>query len=353
MDTQKKALAPFIRDEGTSQGMMLDLCVALAPALIWGIYLFGFRALVITLFSLIFSVGFQALFQAILRRPVTAGDLSAVVSGLLLAMLLPVSVPLWIVPIGAFLVQILGKEVFGGLGRNPINPALFAKAVLLLAFPSYLNRFTQPFAALSPFRIHLSQESLAEEIASSPLSDLKTGDLLSLSVSDRLTGNMPGNIGEVSALLLLAGLLYLLVRRVVTWQTPVFFLGSAALFSFLFPGPGDRFSYVIAYLFTGSLVLGAAFCANDPASSPVTKTGRALYGVLCGAFTVLFRALFDAFQGVVFAILLANLLSRPLDLMCRPRPYGEKNPYLLWLRDRFSRKGAKKGAKSKKGASNR
>ena len=339
MEMKKRTFAPFIRDEDTTRGMMLDVCVALAPALIWGIYLFGLRALVITLLSLIFSVGFQALFQVILRRPVTAGDLSAVVSGLLLAMLLPVSVPLWIVPIGAFLAQILGKEVFGGLGKNPVNPALLAKGVLLLVFPSYLNRFTRPFASLPPFRIHLSGASLTEETVSSPLGDLKTGDILSLSFSDRLTGNMPGNIGEVSALLLLAGLLYLLVRRVVTWQTPVFFLGSAALFSFLFPGPGERLSYMAAYLVTGSLVLGAAFCANDPVSSPVTKTGRALYGVLCGAFTVLFRALFDDFQGVVFAILLANLLSRPLDLLCRPRPYGEKRPYLLRIRELLSRKG--------------
>lgn len=325
MDLLKNGNSPHIRHEDSNRSIMLDVCVALGPALIWGIYVFGLRALVITLLSILSCVGAEALFQLLLRRKVTVGDLSAVVSGMLLAMNLPVAVPLWIIPPAAIFAMVVVKGLFGGLGKNPLNPILGAKAVLLLIFPSVMNRFTHPFSSLSPFRITLTEKELAGAVTVSPLRSLKEGFFSEITLSDLLTGSVAGNIGEVSSLLLLAGFLYLLVRRAITWHIPVCFFGTVTLMTLLFPQAGEPLSYMQTSLLSGGLLLGAVFMATDPSSSPVTTWGKVIFGILCGILTVVFRSIGTDTQGVVFAILASNLLARPLDILLRPRPYGEKS----------------------------
>ncbi len=322
--------APHIRHEDSARSMTLDFCIALLPALIWGFYVFGVRSVVITLLSLVFFLGFEALSRLVFKKAFLHFDFSAVGSALLFAMLLPVSVPLWIIPIGAFLAVVVAKGLLGGMGKIFLNPVLFAKAILLLIFPKQLNLFTLPFSPLSPLKISLSKESLAPWLSTSPLAALKE-DGFTLTLSDLITGSVAGNIGEISALLLLAGLLYLLVRGVVFWRIPSAFLVGAFFISLLFSGEKNAFSFALNSILSGGILLGGIFLATDPPSSPVTRGGMLLYGFLGGALTILFRSFGENVQGMVFAILAVNLLSRPLDLLLKPRPYGKTSlSAILW-----------------------
>ena len=320
MEVFRVGISPHIRKDSTVSGMMLDVCVALLPSLIWGIYVFGLRALVITLLSVLCCLGFEALWQLLLRKSFTLSDLSALVSGLLLAMLLPVSVPLWMVPLGAFVAMICVKGFSGGLGMNPVNPVVTAKALLYVLFPVQLTSYTFPFEALPPLKISFSKEFLEPLLAPSTLDTLKdSGE----SLSNLFTGSTPGAIGEGSALLLLAGLLYLFVRGSVSWHIPISYLATVAAATFFLPSQGNAFLFMLRYLLSGGIILAATFLATDPVTSPVTRLGKITYGVLCGILTVLVRA-FTGGEGILFAVLLANLAAPVLDRYLRPRPYGTK-----------------------------
>ena len=312
--------APYIHRDGSVSAMMLDVCIALLPALLWGVYAFGLRALVILALSVIFCLGFEALWQVLRKKAFTLSNLSALVSALLLTMLLPVTVPLWMVPLGALIAMIAVKAAFGGLGKNPVNPAVTAKAFLFALFPLHLTRFTLPFRYLSPWKIEFLDVTLKPHLAPSTLDSLKDqGE----SLSNLFTGSTPGCIGEGSAMLLLAGILYLLVRKTVTWHVPVSFLVTVAAGSFLIPKEGGAFEFMLRYLMSGSVILAAGFLATDPVTSPVTRHGKLCYGFLCGAFTVLMRH-FTGGEGAIVAILLANLSVWFLDRVFRPRPFGTR-----------------------------
>lgn len=338
-------ISPHIRGEDSTRSMMLDVCIALAPALIWGIYLFGLRALVITLLSALSFLLAEALGGVILKRKAPLSDLSALVSGFLFAMILPVSVPLWIIPIGALFAMIVVKGLFGGIGKNFLNPALCAKAFLYISFPKFFEQYTLPFAPLSPFSLSLSQKALLENEAKTPLSYLKEGALPTDSLSDLFSGSTAGNIGQVSALLILAGLLYLLVRGVVTWHIPVSFLATTAVLFLIFPMTNSAFAGLLPTLMAGGIAMCAVFLATDPVTTPVTRPGMILFGILCGIFTFLFRSFTGIGEDVTFAILSANLFVWYLDRMFIPRPYGEKTFF-----ERLSSRLPKKGASTKKGA---
>ncbi len=318
MEVFRVGVSPHIRKDTTVSGMMLDVVIALIPALVWGIYVFGLRALVITLLSVFCCTGFEALWQFLWKKPFTLHNLSATVSGLLLAMLLPVSVPLWVVPLGAFVAMIAVKGLFGGLGQNPINPVVTAKAVLFVLFPLHLTRYTLPFTALPPLKLRFSKSFLDPILAPS------TTDAFSEeSLSALFTGSTPGAIGEGSALLLLAGLLYLLVRGTVTWHIPTAYLATVAACAFFLPAEGNVFLFVLRYLLSGGVIFASVFLATDPVTSPTTRLSKIVYGVLCGVLTVFARALTGG-EGILFAIILANLTVPVLDRYLRPRPYGTK-----------------------------
>ncbi len=336
MEWNCKTAAPYLNQEESTRTIMMDVLIALLPATLWGIYAFGSRALTIVLLSILSSVGMEALYQKARKKTVTVSDLSAVLTGLLFALCLPVGVPLWVVPLGAFVAVILTKQLFGGMGKYFINPVLVAKFVLHLLAPRYVTRLTEPFTKMSPFALWVSPEALADSVQTQSAWEALGEGILPQegTLSALLTGTVPGCIGEVSALLLLAGFLYLAVRNVVTWHIATVFVSTFSFLNFLFPVSAQfRLESVLFPLFSGGLLLGAIFLATDYVTSPMTVGGKVMYGALCGILTFVFRLFFSAHLGLILAVLLCGGVGRYLDRLFIPRPYGveRKNAFLhLW-----------------------
>lgn len=300
--------SPHIKHRDTTQSIMTDVLIALLPALIWGVYSFGWNALILSAVSVASCVLFEFLFEKLTRRPVTVRDMSAAVTGLLIAFNVPATLPVWMVIPAALFAIVVVKQLFGGIGKNIVNPALAARVFLLTSFVDNMSG---------------SAYTLDGVASATPLVALKTGDLSGISLKALVLGRIPGCIGEVSTVLLLAGGIYLLCRRVITWQIPVAFVGTVALLSFLFPvGGADRFTFAVAEVCAGGLILGAVFMATDYATSPVTPRGRLLFGVICGLITVFIRRFCGNPEGVSYAILISNLLVYYLDKITPPRRFG-------------------------------
>ncbi len=310
--------SPHIRTEDTTRSIMIDVCIALMPALIWAIFVFGFRALTLTLISVVFAVLSEFAYQKLTHRQVTISDFSAVVTGILLAFNLPVALPLWMPAIGAIFAIIVVKQLFGGIGKNFVNPALAAR-VFLLAWPSHMSAFTSPGEKLSPIAISVSSDAVA---SATPLASLKNGTIPKTSLFDMIIGYEGGCIGEVSALLLTAGFIYLLYRRIVTWHIPVAYIGTVLALTILFSKNSLTYDFALGEIFSGGLFLGAIFMATDYTTSPVTVTGRLIYGVGCGLLTVFIRYFGGYPEGVSFSILIMNLLVWYLDRYTKPLKFG-------------------------------
>lgn len=324
--------SPQIRESDTVRSVMLDVCVSLLPAYVWGIYLFGLRALTIGVLSVGFCLIFEALYQKILKRPITVSDGSAALTGLLLALSLPVSVSLWIVPIGAFFAIVIAKHLIGGLLNFAVNPALSARVFLFVAFSSQIRRVTEPFATLSPIAVSLDPKALESAVPDGALAEgLKTGVFEDGVISRILIGSIPGGIGQVSAVLLLAGLLYLAARRLVTWHIPVCFLSVTALLTVLFPEAQGLVPSLFSSLFGGGVVFAAVYFATDYSTSPLTGGGKALYGVLCAVLSFVFRRTLSSNEGAFFAVFLLGLGARYLDLFLIPRSYGSQRDWKKML----------------------
>lgn len=309
--------SPHIRSYDTTRTVMLDVCIALLPALIWGVYIFGLRALSVVLIATIFAVLAEFAWEKLMKKPVTVLDFSAVVTGMLIGMNLPASVPLWIPAVGSVFAIIVVKQLFGGLGKNFVNPALAAR-VFLFAWPTHLNTFAAPETKLSPIALNVS-----DVVASAtPLSVLKHGSLPENSLFNSILGFEGGCIGEVSALLLTAGFVYLLVRRVISWHIPVTFIGTVFILSYIFPQCDPTLDFALYEIFSGGLFLGAIFMATDYVTSPITVKGRVIYGIGCGALTVFIRFFGGYPEGVSFAILIMNLFVWYLDRYTKPKRFG-------------------------------
>lgn len=300
------ASAPHLTTRDTTRTLMLDVLIALMPALLFsGCYFFGPRAFLVTLVSAAGCVGFEALFCLITRRRQTVDDLSAVVTGVLLAFTLPANVPYWAVLMGDFFAIVVVKQLFGGLGKNFLNPALAGRA-FLFSFP----------AVMSAFPAVRSWEGFAidAQSAATPMASLHAGSLPSVSLLEMFTGVRSGALGEVSAALLLLGGLYLLARRVIRLRIPLSFLGTVAVLSWCFPqGGNSSLDWTLYSLMGGGLLLAAFFMATDFTTSPVTFWGQVVYGVGCGALTVFLRTFGSYPEGVGFAVLVMNLLAWPID----------------------------------------
>lgn len=312
--------SPHIKTRENTASIMIDVLIALTPAFLYGVYIFGLRAVWIALVSVVSSVGFEALCEFILHKKVTVSDCSAAVTGILIAMNLPVSVPLWMPFVGGFFAIVVVKQLFGGIGKNFVNPALSAR-VFLLSWASEMTRFTYPLSRLSEFSMNAADSDIIA--SATPLASLKNGVLPYDSITDMIFGKCAGCIGEVSSILLLAGGIYLLIRRVITWHIPVSYLGTVAIITFIFPKNGaDNLSFMLYELFAGGLILGAVFMATDYATSPVTPRGHLIFGAGCGVITVLIRY-FGAYpEGVSFSILIMNLLVWYIDKAAMPRRFG-------------------------------
>jgi len=319
--------APHIRTPRTTQGIMLDVCLALLPALGVAAWRFGTRALAVTAVSVVSCVGFEALMRMILKRPQTVGDLSAVVTGLLLAFCLPARLPLWMVPIGALVAIVVVKELFGGIGQNFANPAVTARIVLMLSFPAQMTAWNAPNG--SSWGLNLVE---SDAIASAtPLKALAADAMASAtpassaealpSLMDMFLGKHAGSLGEICALALLLGFAYLCVFKVIVPVVPLCFVGTVAVFS-LFAGHFD-WSFVAYQLLSGGLLLGAVFMATDYTTSPVNIKGKIVFGIGCGLITCLIRFYGGMPEGVSFAILLMNLLVPHIEKLCAPKPFGK------------------------------
>lgn len=297
--------SPHIRSDETTQKIMLDVIIALMPALAASMYYFGFKAMVLVLASVISAVVTEYCCQRFMNRPITVTDLSAVVTGILLAFNLPAETPWWIAIVGsAFAIGIV-KQVFGGLGFNFLNPALAARAFLMASWPHYISGgFIDP--------------AVDAVSSATPLALLKgtaSGQLPSL--WDMFMGNIPGVIGETSAILLLAGGIYLIYRGTIKWIIPVFYIGTVAVIALITDA-----STLPYHILGGGLILGAFFMATDYSTSPVTDKGKVIFAVGAGLLTMFIRKMGGYPEGVSYSILLMNILTPMIDKYIKPHVFG-------------------------------
>lgn len=297
----KVSNSPHIRSEDNTRQIMLDVIIALIPALALGIFVFGARALVVTAVSVVGSVVFEWLYNKLLKKPCSVGNCSAIVTGMLLAYTLPVTAPLWMVLIGDFFAIVVVKSLFGGIGKNFMNPALGGRAFLMASYPVFMTTWCEAHTKLPLFG------SCDVTSSATPLSYLKNGTLPDVSLTDAALGMVSGCIGEISALALLVGGIWLLYRRTVSLRMPVAFLVTITLLTSLFPAQGYLPALWSLYqLISGGVMLAAFFMVPDPVTSPVTYWGQVFYGVGCGALTVLLRYHGSDPEGVWVAILIMN-----------------------------------------------
>lgn len=304
---------PHIRSNDSVDKIMRDVIIALLPASLAGIWFFGIRALMIILITIASSILFEAGYQKFTKQPITVFDLSAVVTGLLLALNLPSSAPYWMPVVGSFFAIVIAKQVFGGLGQNFINPALAARAFLVASYPSQMTSF-------EPTRF-LDVDALTYATPLSVLNEgvqLQTSEISSI-IKSAFIGNIGGCIGETCAIALILGGIYLLVKKVISWRIPVTYILTVWIFMLL---AGQGFEMSVYHLVTGGLMLGAIFMATDYASSPVTPIGQLIMGFGCGLLTSIIRLWGGYPEGVSYSILLMNLAVPLIDRYTKPLVFG-------------------------------
>lgn len=319
---------PHIRGSETTRSIMLDVIIAMVPALVWAVFCFGVKALTLTVVSVVGCMFFEWLYRKLLKKPQSVGDLSAVVTGMLLAFVSPVTTPYWMILIGDFFAIIVVKQLFGGIGKNFVNPALAGRAFLLGSYAGVMTTWVDPAAGKAP----LLGGAVDVVTAATPLAYMKgSGDAVAASfaeltakypVADMFLGKTGGSLGEVSALLLIVGGVYLIWRKVINWQTPVAYIGTVAVLTFLFPKAGSNVEWMLYSLFGGGLMLGAFFMATDYATSPVTKKGQLIFGIGCGLFTVFIRYFGSYNEGVCYSIMVMNLCVALIDKYTKPTRFG-------------------------------
>jgi electron transport complex protein RnfD len=312
--------SPHVRSPIGISRIMLDVIIALIPTTAAGIWFFGMQAVWLIAVSVSSCVVTEAVCRVAMRRDNTVGDFSAVLTGLLLALNLPAGLPLWMAVVGSVFAIVVCKQVFGGLGMNPFNPALAARAFMLISFTGPMTTWLKPW-------VHCGTEACASATpaadaltCATPLAYIKSGDLSHLpSVWDMAIGNMPGCIGEVSAVALALGGIYLLLRRVITWHIPVSFLATVALYAAV---SGRAPAHV--ELLTGGVMIGAIFMATDYVTSPTTGAGKLVFGVGCGVLCMLIRQFGGYPEGCSFAILIMNAVCPLINRWTQPKPFGAK-----------------------------
>ena len=300
------SLSPHIHSSNSTQKTMLDVVIALVPALIASVVLFGIPALLVTVVCVVTTVAGEALFNLAIKKEQTVGDLSAVVTGLILAFNLPANIPLWQAAVGSLFAIVIVKGIFGGLGKNIVNPAIAARVFMLIAFGSMT-------AAVFP-------EGVDSVSGATPLANLANDQAVNL--MDLFLGKCGGALGETCALALLIGGIYLIVRKVITWHIPIAFIGTTFLFTLAVEG-GD-FETALAWVLSGGLIIGAFFMATDYVTSPTTAKGKLIFGIGAGVITVLIRFWGGYPEGVSFAILLMNIVNPYIDSMTQRKLFGGK-----------------------------
>lgn len=309
--------SPHVHAPATTKTIMRDVLIALIPALIGSVYFFGFRALMVTLVSVTACVFFEWAWCKMMKKHCKVYDLSAVVTGTLLAFVCPVTIPYWTIILGAFFAIIVVKMLFGGLGHNIVNPALAGRA-FMFSWPVLMNTWVKV-----GFHNAAGLLSTADAVtAATPLGAMHQGMMPEATVGELFLGNVGGCLGETSALLLLIGGAYLLYRKVITPRIPVSYILTVAILAFLFPQGNDRIAWMLCSLFSGGLMLGAIFMATDYVTSPITGLGQIVYGIGCGVLTILIRYFGGYNEGVSYAILVMNTCVVLLDRIGRPMKFG-------------------------------
>lgn len=339
------AYQPQVRTRTDTRSIMLDVIIALIPAVAVAVWQFGAKVLIPVFSSVASAVFFEWAYRKLMKKDCRIGDLSAAVTGLLLACTLPSSAPWWLPVIGTFFAIVVVKQLYGGIGKNFLNPALAGRAFLLASYPVLMGTWAVPNAL---------KGAVDATTMATPLSYLYGGSDVPAFYSFKtlFLGTIPGCIGELSALALLVGFAYLLIRKVISWRIPVSFIGTVALLTLIFGRNGySNVDWMVFNLLSGGLLLGAIFMATDYATSPVTMNGQLLYGFGCGALTVLIRYFGGFPEGVSYAILIMNLCSWAIDKLFH-RPQFGVNPTNLKNLDkaeRYEEKARKLRAKANGG----
>ncbi len=325
------SVSPHIRSGLSTATVMQDVAIALIPALLMGVFVFGLRALLVILLCGVSCVLTEYLYRRLMKLPQTASDGSALVTGLILAMNLPASVPLWVPVMGSVIAILVVKQLFGGLGQNIVNPALAARCFLLISFPALLgagfpavgNLFGPD--ALAAFGQRMTALAVDATTGATPLQMLKDGQ--SVDLLQAFLGLHSGCIGETSTLAILVGAAYLLLRGVISPRIPGLYLASTVAFIALFCAVTGRElsgNYLLGQLCTGGLMAGAVFMATDYVTSPITPWGQVMYALVLGLLTALFRVFGSAAEGVSYAILIGNVLVPLMEKVSLPRPFGKR-----------------------------
>ena len=309
--------SPHVHSPMTTQTIMRDVIIALVPALLGSVYFFGLRALMVTLISVAACVFFEWAYCRITKMHSKVYDLSAVITGMLLSFVCPVTIPYWCIIIGDFFAIVVVKMLFGGIGKNFVNPALAGRA-FMFSWPALMSTWVKVGFENAP-GIFGAADAVT---AATPLANMHQGMMPEASILDLFVGNVGGCIGETSALLLIIGFVYLLIRKVVSLRIPVAYLGTVAVLALLFPQGNAPLGWCAAQLFGGGLMLGALFMATDYVTSPVTKLGQVLYGIGCGILTIVIRYFGGYNEGVSYAILIMNCCVVLFDRLGRPKKFG-------------------------------
>lgn len=312
--------SPHVRDNSSTKSIMRDVVIALIPATLVGIYNFGVRALLVILTTCVTCVLSEYIWQRLMKQPITTSDFSALVTGLLLALNLPATLPLWMCIIGGVFAIIIAKQLFGGLGQNFMNPALAGRCFLMLSFSGAMTSFV-----ISKGNVIWGGIQAVDGISSAtPLMQVKEGgalpDLLKM-----FLGTTAGTIGETSTLAILIGAAYLLVRKVIDWKIPVIYIATFVVFDLIYQyASGGSPAPVFYELCGGGLMLGAFFMATDYVTSPITPKGKVIFGILLGLFTGLFRFFGESAEGVSFAIIICNLCVPLIERFTIPKAFGKE-----------------------------
>lgn len=313
--------SPHAHSPNSTRRLMFDVCLALVPALIAAIWYFGWRCLTVVMVSVAACVFFEWAYRKIMKKENACADLSAVVTGILLAFVCPPTIPYWVVILGALFAIVLVKQLFGGIGQNIVNPALAARA-FLFSWPLFMNTWIRSGVHPAVFS-NPTSAALDGLTAATPLASMSAGKLPAEDALDLFLGQTGGCIGEVCTAALLLGGVYLLLRRVITLRIPLSYLGTVAVLAFTFPlGGANRLDWMLCQLLSGGLMLGALFMATDYTTSPVTHAGQIAYGVGCGILTLLFRYFGSYPEGVTYAILIMNCCVGFFDKMGIPERFG-------------------------------
>lgn len=312
--------SPHVHAPDGTRDIMLDVLIGLIPAMIGALVFFGLRSLCVAAVSVAACIVFEFLYRKILKKDTTIGDCSAIVTGLLLALVCPATIPYWTIIIGDFFAIVVVKQLFGGIGCNFLNPALAGRA-FLFSYPVIMTTWVAPYTSLN-----LLGSNVDAVTAATPMSYLHQGLLPDTTVFDSFLGSVGGCMGETSAILLLVGGVYLVVRKVISPRIPLAYIGTVAVIALLFPQGNDRLVWLGYQVLSGGLMLGAIFMATDYATSPVTKGGQIVYGIGCGLITMFIRYFGSYAEGVSYAILIMNIAVLLLDKIGVPKRFGYVKP---------------------------